>query len=104
MIISYILIITDLIFTRYWVHKYGLDIEGNPIGKWILSALWRQIVFKLFAPGVLLAIIYALRTYRIAVWGSWIILIAYSALVIYHLVLLIITKRITKLKSAERKN
>ena len=24
-IISYALIIADLIFTRYWVHEYGLD-------------------------------------------------------------------------------
>jgi hypothetical protein len=38
-IISYLLNIIDYLFTAYWVHKFGIEIEieANPIGRWMFE-------------------------------------------------------------------
>lgn len=94
LIITFVLSIADYLFTLYFVHLYGLEVEANPIGRWLLEKPWRGIVFKVLGVAALLAVIYVFRSYTIAVVGSWIVMVAYAALVIYHIVLLVITRRI----------
>lgn len=92
LIIIYILNILDLIFTKHWVNKFGLEIEANPIGKWFLATELRQVVFKVIIPAVGLVILYIYRNNTWANIGSWILLIAYVLLIIYHIVIFYIAK------------
>ena len=94
LIITFVLNIADYLFTLYFVHLYGLEIEANPIGRWLLKKPCRGIVFKVLGIAALLAVLYVFRSHKIAVIGSWIVMVAYAALVIYHIVLLVITRRI----------
>ena len=94
LIITFVLNIADYLFTLYFVHLYGLEVEANPIGRWLLEKPWRGIVFKVLGIAALLAVLYVFRSHKIAVIGSWIVMVAYAALVIYHIVLLVITRRI----------
>ena len=94
LIITFVLNIADYLFTLYFVHLYGLEVEANPFGRWLLEKPWRGIVFKVLGIAALLAVLYVFRSHKIAVIGSWIVMVAYAALVIYHIVLLVITRRI----------
>lgn len=91
LIITFVLSIADYLFTLYFVRLYGLEVEANPIGRWLLEEPWRGIVFKVLGVAALLAVLYVFRSYKIEVIGSWIVMVAYAALVIYHIVLLVIT-------------
>ena len=94
LIIAFVLNIADYLFTLYFVHLYGLEVEANPIGRWLLEKPWRGIVFKVFGIAALLAVLYVFRSHTIAVIGSWIVLVVYAALVLCHILILVITRRI----------
>lgn len=89
LILAYILNIIDYIFTLVWVKKYGIEIEANPIGRWMLenNIAW---VFKIFVIGGLFALLgYLLHCYTKYAWVGYIPLVVYGFIVIYHIVILI---------------
>lgn len=89
LITAYLLNIIDYIFTAYWVHKFGIEIEANPIGRWMFenNVAW---VFKIIILGGLFAVLwYCMRKSAKAVIGAKVLLCVYSAIVIYHLIILI---------------
>lgn len=93
LIIAYILNLFDLGMTWYFVSKYGVSIEGNPIGRWLIDHPMALIAWKFGIIALLLLLLYHFRNVQIANIGSWIILGVYVALAMYHIVLFIITRR-----------
>lgn len=90
LITAYALNIVDYIFTAYWVHKFGIEIEANPIGRWMFenNVAW---VYKIFIVGGLFALIgYFIHREPKAAWTAFIPLVAYGITVFYHLALAII--------------
>ena len=83
LIVIYILNIIDLIATMLLVKRFGLEIEGNPIGKWLIETNLVWFV-KIVIVGVVLLGLYKLQENKIAHTASTVILVVYSILVIYH--------------------
>lgn len=83
--IAYLLNIIDYIFTAYWVHKFGIEIEGNPFGRWMFenNVAW---VYKIFIVGGLFALLgYFIKKHQKAVVSAYILLAVYAIIVIYHI-------------------
>ena len=88
--ITYIFNLIDLIATMYLVSLFGLSVEGNPIGRWLIQT---NLVypFKIVVMGGLLLAIGLLgkidKKYASAL--SWITLMIYTLVVLYHIVIYI---------------
>ena len=93
LIITYILNLFDLGMTQYFISKYDISIEGNPIGRWLFAHPALLLIWKLGLVAILLMTIYHFRSNRVANIGSWIILGVYIALAIYHIILFTIIRR-----------
>ena len=83
LIVIYVLNIIDLIATMILVKRFGLEIEGNPIGKWLIETNLVWFV-KIVIVGAALLGLYKLQEIKIAHTASTVILVVYSILVIYH--------------------
>ena len=93
LIIAYVLNLFDLGMTWYFISKYDISIEGNPVGRWLFGHPILLLIWKLGLVAILLLVLYCFRNNRVANIGSWIILGVYIALAIYHIILFIITRR-----------
>lgn len=85
--IAYLLNIIDYLFTAYWVHKFGIEIEANPIGRWMFenNIAW---VVKIFIVGGAFAVIgYFIKKVPKYAWVPYIPLVVYALIVIYHIVI-----------------
>lgn len=83
-IITYILNLFDLAVTTYWVSKYGIEIEGNPIGRWLYRT-GAVYPVKILLIGALLALLWALTKIKPGYgWAGYVVLAAYVALAVYH--------------------
>ena len=83
LIVIYVLNIIDLIATMLLVKRFGIQIEGNPIGKWLIETNLVWFV-KIVIVGAALLGLYKLQKIKIAHTASTVILVVYSILVIYH--------------------
>ena len=83
LIVIYMLNIIDLIATMLLVKRFGLEIEGNPIGKWLIETNLVWFV-KIVIVGAAWLGLYTLQRSKIAQTASTVILVVYSILVIYH--------------------
>lgn len=85
LIVTYIFNLIDLIATMYLVSLFGLSVEGNPIGRWLIRT---NLVypFKIVVMGGLLLAIGLLGKInkKAANIGSWVLLLAFSTLTVYH--------------------
>ena len=88
-ILTYLLSLFDLACTLYLTTRFGNDIEGNPLGKWLLSDRWATVIFKVVVVGALIVLLWRLRDYDIARYGMYIACGVYILLAIYHIVLII---------------
>ena len=89
LIIAYILNIIDYLFTSHWVNLYGINIEGNPLGRWLFNhdVAW---VFKFLIVGGLLAVMgVCIRKCPKAAWTAYIPLVVYGLTVLYHIFIFI---------------
>ena len=85
--IAYTLNIIDYLFTAYWVKLYGIEIEANPIARWMLenNVAW---AVKFFAVGVLFLLLgYFITRYKKYAWVVYIPLTVYTAIFIYHIII-----------------
>ena len=85
LIIAYLLNLFDLYCTMLLVNRYGIDIEANPIGRWMFenNVAW---VFKIFVVGGLLAVLgICIRKHPKYAPVAYIPLVVYGALAIYHI-------------------
>lgn len=87
--ITYIFNLIDLIATMYLVSLFGLSVEGNPIGRWLIRT---NLVypFKIIVMGGLLLTIGLLGKInkKAANIGSWVLLMVFTSLILYHGVIL----------------
>ena len=90
--VAYALNIIDYLFTSHWVNLYGINIEGNPLGRWMYENDIAGIV-KIFIVGGLLAVMgYFINRYPKYAYTAYIPLVVYGLIDIYHLIILIIIK------------
>lgn len=87
-IATYILSLFDLGCTLYLTAKFGNDVEGNPIGKWLLSDKWATVIFKVVVVGAMIYLLYRFKNYDLARYGMYLALGVYTLLAIYHVVLI----------------
>lgn len=85
---SYLMNIFDLLATLSLTLKFGLDIEGNPIGRLLLSDPVWACVYKIFGIAALLGVLYAFRHRKAAMYGTYLVFGAYFLLSIYHVVVM----------------
>lgn len=89
LIITYIFNLIDLIATIYLISLFGLSVEGNPIGRWLIRT---NLVypFKIIVMGGLLLTIGLLGKInkKAANIGSWVLLMVFTSLILYHGVIL----------------
>ena len=83
LIIAYLLNIADCLFTADLVRKFGVEIEGNPFGRWLIQTNLVYVV-KIVIVGLALLLLWKFKNNRFAIVGSWVILITFSLLAIYH--------------------
>lgn len=88
-ILTYLLSLFDLACTLYLTARFGNDVEANPFGKWLLSDKWATVIFKVVVVGALIFLLWRFRDYDIARWGMYIACGVYTALAIYHIVLIV---------------
>jgi hypothetical protein len=84
--IAYLLNIIDYLFTSYWVRLYGIDIEANPIGRWMFENGVAGI-YKTIIVGVLFLILALLRKNKMVSLVSVGLTIFYALIVIYHIII-----------------
>lgn len=89
LILTYIFNIIDLIVTMYLVNLFGLSIEGNPIGRWLIKT-GLVYPFKIGVVGGLLLAIGLLsgKDRKLANMASWWLLAVFSILTAYHGIIL----------------
>ena len=88
LLITYLLNLFDLFMTTWLVNQYGIDIEKNPIGKLLLETNL-TIPIKTIGIGACLIALYAgVKRHRRWWWTAWLVLPVYSALTVYHLIIL----------------
>ena len=90
-LIAYLLNVFDAIATWVWFTRYGIEIELNPVGRWLLENgfMWG---FKLGVVGLLLLFLYANRNTTASVIGAWVVLIVYACICVQHVLLFIATR------------
>ena len=89
LIILYIFNIIDYLFTTYWVHKFGTEIELNPVGQWLYNnnITW---LFKIVIVGIALLIVgRRLDKSKNFSWIVYILLIPYSIIVLSEILTLL---------------
>ena len=96
LIIAYLLNLFDLAMTSHWVNKLGVEIEGNPIGRWLFQN-HLAVPIKVFGVGVaLIALYWGIKKYPKWNWTSWVVLAVYGILAIYHIIIAIKVASILK--------
>lgn len=89
LIITYIFNLIDLIATMYLVSLFGLSVEGNPIGRWLIRTNLVYPAKIVVMGGLLLAIgLLGKRNKKAANIGSWVLLTVFTSLILYHGVIL----------------
>ena len=89
-IVTCILNAFDALFTVYLVNKYDIDIELNPVGKWLIMSKYGLII-KIVAVSLLVMLLYTFKTkYPLARYALLFLLIVFSLLTVYHLIIFII--------------
>lgn len=91
LIVIYVLNIIDLIATMLLVKRFGLEIEGNPIGKWLIETNLVWFV-KIVGVGAALLGLYKLQGIKIAHTASTIWLVTYALIFIYHIIIFLTIK------------
>lgn len=86
---GYLLNIIDYIFTAYWVHKFGIEMENSPFGRWLFEndIVW---LYKIIIIGALFALMgfFIKKGCKSAIISAKILLIVYGGIVVYHLIII----------------
>lgn len=89
LLITYILNVIDYIFTAYWIRIYGLEIEANPIARWLFEHDIAGVI-KIGIIGIIYAIMgYIIYRYPKYTWMTYLLFLFYASIVIYHIFLTI---------------
>lgn len=88
LIVVFVLNIVDLIFSLVWINKYGIEVEANPIGRWLYETGLVYPVKTIVVAGLLIALYFMLKAHPSWDWVSWILLAAFVLLTLYHIFIL----------------
>ena len=89
LLLAYLLNVTDYFFTEYWVTRYGIDAEFNPIGRWMFATGLAGFI-KIFIIGGLFVLLgYLVKRQPKAIIANYLLFGVYSVVVAYHLALAI---------------
>lgn len=91
-LIIYLLNLFDLYATTMLVDKFGLEIEANPIGRFLLKDYRIAFLVKVVFTGISLAILYLLQAIFVFRLLMWLIFVVYALLTIYHMVIILYLK------------
>ena len=84
LVFAYLFNVIDYFFTRYWINNYGVDVESNPLGKWMFENDSAGFI-KIIVVGVLFLILALLsKKSKKAIEAGYLLFAVYSAVVIYH--------------------
>lgn len=78
-----ILLWADVIFTSFFISKFGLDVEANGFGRFLFENPILLFVFKIISSGLIVAL--TKSKYKVARTGLIIIFVSYLAVNIYHI-------------------
>lgn len=92
-ILSYLLSLFDLFATLRLVKKYGVDVEGNPLGRWLLAHPVFLYVYKIGIVGVGIFILWMKQDLLLCQVGIWIVFIVYLLIFLYHLYIIFRLKK-----------
>ena len=91
--LAYLLNLFDLICTLHWFKLYGIGIEANPIGRWLISTNL-LIPVKTIGIGACFIALYAcVKRKPQYAWACWVVCGVYGILAIYHVILIFILMR-----------
>lgn len=85
--ITYTLNVIDYVFTAYWIRLYGIEVELNPIFRWMFEhdIAW---AVKIFVAGGIYALIgYIIKRYPKYAWTAWIPFAVYAGVTLYHCII-----------------
>ena len=88
LILTYIFNIIDLIVTMYLVRLFGLSVEGNPIGRWLIKTNLQYFVKIVIIGALLLEIGKLSKGNNLINICSWLLFVTYFSLVVYHGIIL----------------
>ena len=88
----YVLNIIDLIATMQLVNYFGANVEGNLYGRWLINNNCVYFV-KIIVVALALFILYKFRKSKLVSISTNMLLIIYSLLAIYHIVIIIFIER-----------
>lgn len=90
LILTYLLNLFDLYCTMQFVKRYGIEVEANPIGRWMYTTGMVYAV-KIFVVGGLLAAMgILLRKHPKLAWMAYIPLVVYAVIAVYHIIIFIL--------------
>lgn len=90
-IFAYLLCVFDYACTRHWVKQFGVEVETNPIGRWLFQvgngalAFFVKVVLSLFV----LIFLYQFREVTLGKVGIWSIFLVYLAVAVYHIIIIL---------------
>lgn len=89
-LLAYLLNVFDAFATWKLFTRYGIEIESNPVGRWLIEndLMWW---FKLFVVGWLIAFLYAKSDSIASSIGVRVVVIVYACICIQHVILFIVT-------------
>ena len=87
--VTYVLNLFDLAMTTHWVRRYGVEIEANPIGRWMYKS-GAVYPAKIVGVGLLLWLLHwAVAKKEWCDAASWAVLAVYGFVAVYHIILAI---------------
>lgn len=88
LIITYLLNLFDLYCTMLLVNRYGIGIEANPVGKFLLETNLVIPVKTIGIGAALFALYVGIKRYPKWKWISWLVLGVYAVLAVYHVIII----------------
>lgn len=88
-LIVYALNLFDLLCTYRLYNQYGIEIEGNPIGRYLLETNLAVPVKVLGIGAALFALHACIKRKPQYAWTNWLVLAVYVVLAMYHTIIAI---------------
>lgn len=87
LVLAYLLNVTDYFFTKYWVTRYGIDAEFNPIGRWMFATGLAGFVKIFLLGGLFILLGYLVKRQPKARAASYLVVCVYGIVMAYHIAL-----------------
>lgn len=85
----YVLNLIDYGQTVYAIHLAGLQVEANPIGRFLFENNYEWVAKFIVLPLLLIALGLIIKTDKRFIWGAWWLLIHFTIVVIHNFIVLI---------------